>query len=631
MKNYILGRKVIISSLLLIFGLTLGYAGTKFDKVVNRISAEKWFSNWVVFGPYSNDSDIGFDRDYLTGEKNFEYSEGILQSARVIKTVSSSSSGLVNFIDIFGKKENVVGYAWSELIAPKDGLAMLKVGSDDGVKVWLNHELVLSNHAHRGAAPDQENVAVKLKKGSNRCLVKVEQGTGDWGFYFRFGELLPAVDGESITGLKNIIPPVLLVGSQQPIEQWLTVPVMNNGSVNIDSAYLYLTSSAFDHPTKSLITSLSIGKMEQVNLLLNPKEELKPHQKVVMKVYADTKENPMRELITIKAKSREVHPLLSRKLDEPAKHPSVVRELYSRTYFCSGAELRHNSVRNVPSVVRELHSRTIEPAKQNLPFRFIHLTDTHIVDENSILLQVKTAERLKQAVDEINALVPSPEFVMVTGDILLNEMRGYPLFTKIMNKLKMPYVCTFGNHDKPAGLPAAAKVFSEWGYPPYYSFDFHGIHFIILDAVNKINPQYGHITLEQLAWLEKDLDRNQGELTFLFLHHDLFSGTGVENYQEVRAVLSKYSDVQWVFGGHWHADTFVQEGNLRHILTTSPGYQFPVLNMKWSRGIPGFRLVDVDGRNIKTSFKPLGKDILPDPEPNQYLTPEEIKLILKNY
>jgi 3',5'-cyclic-AMP phosphodiesterase len=272
-----------------------------------------------------------------------------------------------------------------------------------------------------------------------------------------------------------------------------------------------------------------------------------------------------------------------------------------------------------------------DPNKQAVPFRFVHLTDPHIVDETSILLQVKTADRLKQAVDEINDLNPQPQLVIVTGDILLNEMRGYPLFTKIMSQLKAPYICTFGNHDKPAGLPVAAKVFSEWGYPPYYSFDFHRTHFIILDAVDKINPKYGHISEEQLSWLKQDLDHNRGKLTLIFLHHDLFSGTGVDNYQETRTILAKYPDVQWIFGGHWHADTFVQDEKFRHILTTSIGYQFPVLNMKWSHGIPGFRIVDVDGRNIKTSFKPLGREIMPDPEPNQYLTIDGVKSLLEKY
>jgi hypothetical protein len=38
----------------------------------------------------------------------------------------------------------------------------------------------------RGLQPDQDTVAVNLKKGANSVLVKVDQGGGDWAFCLRF-------------------------------------------------------------------------------------------------------------------------------------------------------------------------------------------------------------------------------------------------------------------------------------------------------------------------------------------------------------------------------------------------------------------------------------------------------------
>jgi hypothetical protein len=61
----------------------------------------------------------------------------------------------------------------------------LLIGSDDGVKVWLNGELVHNNHAHRGLTLDQDRVRVKLRKGINWLLVKVENGGGDWALAVR--------------------------------------------------------------------------------------------------------------------------------------------------------------------------------------------------------------------------------------------------------------------------------------------------------------------------------------------------------------------------------------------------------------------------------------------------------------
>ena len=61
------------------------------------------------------------------------------------------------------------------------------VRSDDGVKVWLNDELVWVNHAIRSLTSNEDIVKVKLKKGINHLLLKVTQGIGDWGYEVRFG------------------------------------------------------------------------------------------------------------------------------------------------------------------------------------------------------------------------------------------------------------------------------------------------------------------------------------------------------------------------------------------------------------------------------------------------------------
>ena len=62
------------------------------------------------------------------------------------------------------------------------------VGSDDGVRIWLNQELIHTNPAYRGAYPDQDRVPVTLKKGLNTLLIKVLQGGGGWGYYVRFAD-----------------------------------------------------------------------------------------------------------------------------------------------------------------------------------------------------------------------------------------------------------------------------------------------------------------------------------------------------------------------------------------------------------------------------------------------------------
>jgi len=59
------------------------------------------------------------------------------------------------------------------------------VGSDDGIKIWLNQELVHSIDAERLVKADEDRIEVNLKEGWNAVLVKVSQHSGDWGACLR--------------------------------------------------------------------------------------------------------------------------------------------------------------------------------------------------------------------------------------------------------------------------------------------------------------------------------------------------------------------------------------------------------------------------------------------------------------
>ena len=82
-------------------------------------------------------------------------------------------------------KDYTVGYAWTEFESPRDTEAWLGLGSDDGVKLWLNGELVHDQWIRRPSRMDDEVVPLRLKKGANRILIKIQNATGDWNFMYR--------------------------------------------------------------------------------------------------------------------------------------------------------------------------------------------------------------------------------------------------------------------------------------------------------------------------------------------------------------------------------------------------------------------------------------------------------------
>jgi hypothetical protein len=110
----------------------------------------------------------------------------------------------VQFDKIFGGRVyDAVAYGFTYLHAPREIDAVLAIGSDDGVAVWLNGAEVHRNQIGRAYSPKQDRVPVKLKAGVNTLLLKVGQGGGDWGF----SVFVESPDGRSLPEVAASLAP----------------------------------------------------------------------------------------------------------------------------------------------------------------------------------------------------------------------------------------------------------------------------------------------------------------------------------------------------------------------------------------------------------------------------------------
>lgn len=76
-------------------------------------------------------------------------------------------------------------YLHRSIWSPSPRRISASLGSDDGIKVWLNGEEVLSKYVARGVAPDQEKINLELRPGENHLLMKIVNFGGGFGFYFK--------------------------------------------------------------------------------------------------------------------------------------------------------------------------------------------------------------------------------------------------------------------------------------------------------------------------------------------------------------------------------------------------------------------------------------------------------------
>jgi Protein of unknown function (DUF1553)/Protein of unknown function (DUF1549)/Planctomycete cytochrome C len=65
------------------------------------------------------------------------------------------------------------------------------LGSDDAIRVYLNGNELLANNTRRGAAPDQDTVALNLAAGENTVVIKIVNDGGPAGFYFKATDTQP--------------------------------------------------------------------------------------------------------------------------------------------------------------------------------------------------------------------------------------------------------------------------------------------------------------------------------------------------------------------------------------------------------------------------------------------------------
>ena len=147
--------------------------------------------DWLVCGPYRRKGAAG-------ATAVFDLAFGPEKPGEVVKWNAAPAGDTVNLAGVFPNQSNCVAYLKAEIIVPEATDAILLMGSDDGIKVWLNGVVVHSSNVDRGQVVDQDMAPVKLKKGANELLLKITQGGGGWSACAR----LVGSDGLPIDGLR---------------------------------------------------------------------------------------------------------------------------------------------------------------------------------------------------------------------------------------------------------------------------------------------------------------------------------------------------------------------------------------------------------------------------------------------
>ena len=163
-------------------------AGNRGVRTNAQAIVKQFSSGWLCAGPYRQDGKSGrelFDVAFAPEQPNLG---------------PVNWRGLSGVADLSGVTagDNCVVYLKTRVFMPTAQPVIFEIGSDDGIKLWVNGEVTHTNNTDRGVVPGQDRVKTSLRKGWNDLLAKITQNGGGCGLSLR----ITATDGSDIPDLR---------------------------------------------------------------------------------------------------------------------------------------------------------------------------------------------------------------------------------------------------------------------------------------------------------------------------------------------------------------------------------------------------------------------------------------------
>ena len=144
------------------------------------------WSEWRLIGPFDN---TGRDKHAVVYPPEIEIDLDGSYPGKGGRSVGWTSFSQAGFGPInlkrFGSgpddteaNGDAICYLYREVVSDRSGPLTFEIGSDDGLKLWLNGRLLVDADAYRGLNPQDHVLSLQLKAGRNTVLTKITQGVG---------------------------------------------------------------------------------------------------------------------------------------------------------------------------------------------------------------------------------------------------------------------------------------------------------------------------------------------------------------------------------------------------------------------------------------------------------------------
>ncbi len=246
--------------------------------------------------------------------------------------------------------------------------------------------------------------------------------------------------------------------------------------------------------------------------------------------------------------------------------------------------------------------------------RVVQLTDTHLFgDPTGQLRGVATLPALQAVLAAAAANIAAADMVLVTGDIVQEDPRGYSHLRQALGSLRKPVLCLPGNHDDVPQMHATLRggPFQIGGWRDHANW-----RVVMLDSVVP-HRDGGRLADSELQALDQALAGAGRRHVLVGLHHHpvpmasaWLDEVGLENADDFFAVIDRHPNVRAIVWGHVHQSHDAQRGAVRLLSTPSTCAQFQPASQTFTVDSrpPGYRILELgaDGA-IRTEVQWLGK------------------------
>jgi 3',5'-cyclic AMP phosphodiesterase CpdA len=214
-------------------------------------------------------------------------------------------------------------------------------------------------------------------------------------------------------------------------------------------------------------------------------------------------------------------------------------------------------------------------------FSFVQISDSHIGFNKAANQDV--AGTLKLAIDKIDKMPGTPEFMLHTGDITQSARAAeFDTADQIIRGSRVKQVHYVpGEHDTATDDGALYRERFGKGTlgTGWYSFDHKGVHFVGLNNSLQVDAM-GGLGAEQLSWMKKDVaGLSASTPVVVFAHIPLWMvypewGWGTRDGAEALSYLKRFGSVT-VLNGHIHQIVQKVEGNVAFHTAASTAFPQP--------------------------------------------------------